>query len=357
MDLFSTLCTLNQPQIEPRNSPNSLRPISWDEIVGQPHLFDAQAPLRRSIENKTLRSCLVWGPPGSGKTSFSKLLPLAFKELYHVSLIATETGVGEIKKLISEHSRLGNQLLLVIDEFHRFSKLQQDTFLRPVEEEQILLVGMTTQNPKYFLDRALLSRLDVFEFKKLRPEALELLIIRSWTRLIGASPFKKTPGADELLKSLIAICDGDARMALMGLLRILDLHPNIGDFSPGEVKQILTSLNLDQPQKSLDPELHYRWISDYIKAMRGGNESEALNKLKNLLEQGEDPLFIGRRLIIFAAEDVGLASPSLQTYVQSIFEGVKAVGLPEGRILLSAATLACSRAKKSREAYDRINSI
>ncbi len=353
MDLFNPPTNLPPTDSQPGLSPHALRPLTWDEILGQDHLFSPGSPLRRSIENKTMRSLIAWGPPGTGKTSFSKLLTASFAPRPHVALIATETGVGEIKKIISDYTHLGNKLLLVIDEFHRFTKLQQDTFLRPVEEEQILLVGMTTQNPKYFLDRALLSRLDIFEFKKLPTDALEALLIRSWARRQGASPFKKTPASDELLSSIIAISDGDARMALMALFRVLDLHPQVADFDVETVKKILHELELDKPKKSLDPELHYRWISDYIKAMRSGNENEALTKLKALIDQGEDPLFIGRRLIIFAAEDVGLASPALQPYVQSLYEGVKAVGLPEGRILLTAATLACLRAKKSREAFNK----
>ena len=330
------------------------RPREWNELLGQERLLGPGKPLRNRIDNKQMTSMIVWGPPGTGKSSFAKLLVSTFSTEYCFELLATETGVGEIKKIIQDLSQKRLSALLIVDEFHRFTKLQQDVFLRSVEEGQIVLVGLTTENPKYFLNRALMSRLEIIEFRKLSNEDLKLILIRAWCRGKDFCPYIQNPGTDRLLENAIQQSDGDARYAIHLLERVLRSHPSLTNLEIDQIETIVRELEIDKPQKSLDPELHYRWISDFIKAMRRGDEIESRSKLVKLIDQGEDPLFLARRLVIFAAEDVGLASPSLQPYIQSIYEGVKTVGLPEGIILLTAGTLACCRARKSREAASPI---
>ncbi len=331
------------------------RPRTWDELVGQDQHLAPGRPLRKILDSKSLQSLIIWGPPGTGKSSFSKLVVSHFKDWKCYELLATETGTPEIKRIIQELSSKGQRGILVVDEFHRFSKLQQDVFLRSVEEGDIVLVGLTTENPKHFLNRALLSRLEIVEFKKHSLSTITTILERGWARSSSGIPFLKNELSNLAIHKIAVLCDGDARLALNFLERLLSHADFNNNLSVEALEQLFNELGLNDNYKSMDPELHYRWASDYIKAMRRGDEAESLSRLKSMIDHGEDPLFISRRQIIFAAEDVGLASPTLQSYVQSIFEGVKSVGMPEAKYLLVAGTLACCRARKSREVADKLS--
>jgi putative ATPase len=320
-----------------------VRPQTQEDFLGQ-------GQIAKLFERSLVKSFLIWGPPGCGKTTFARLWVSKFKDLEVHELFATETGVPEIKKIIQDAKRRGVRVVIVVDEFHRFTKLQQDVFLKSVEEGDVALVALTTENPKYFVNRALLSRMDVFELKRLSDTDVSKILSKAWSRHPTAKPFQNRETDQKILSEIVKVSEGDARYAIGILDEILSHHENRLSEDSEAVIQYLKSHGIFDSKKSLDEETHYRWISDYIKAMRRGDEKESIQKLKGMLDHGEDPLFISRRQIIFASEDVGLASPALQGYVQAIYDGVKTVGMPEAAILLSSGTLACCRAKKSREA-------
>jgi putative ATPase len=354
-DLFSTVGETSSSPVYTEPLAALCRPRDLDDFLGHESL--KTNPIVRQILGGTLTTNLIlWGPPGVGKTSFVRLLRERTTR-HFVEFSASESKVSDFKKLISEAQRPGHPgFLLFVDEIHRLSKVQQDSLLQAVEDGRLMLVGTTTENPAYTLSRALLSRSIVVELRALKSSDLKDLLGKALRRYAGNRAVLDTLNhmqMDQSLEHIAHLSGGDARRALLILDCVLGLDAQLLT----DVERLKVDLKTFLPQarfEALDDERHYRLISDYIKAMRASDEAKALDRLAKLLMAGEDPLFVSRRLLIFAAEDVGMASSHLQAYVVAVHQAVQAVGMPEARILLAAATLAASRARKSREAYDKI---
>jgi putative ATPase len=321
------------------------RPTSLEGFVGQHKVVGEGQFLRTMITQGKPTSLILWGPPGTGKTTLARIIAasgsFAFEEISAVT-----SGLPDVKKVIeraTERKRLGKGTVLFVDEIHRFNKAQQDAFLPHVENGTIILIGATTENPSFEVIGPLLSRSRVVVLESLSQEQLEEIITRATKELSGKTI---EPAARLLLAELAA---GDARIALNGLETAAGLSGAI--IKPEHIKQALqkTSLKYDK-----GGEYHYNLISAFIKSLRGGAVDAALFYLARMLEGGEDPKFIARRMVIFASEDVGLADNAMLPLATATFQAIERIGLPEGRIILSQTTIALAQAPKSRSAYDAI---
>ncbi len=322
-----------------------VRPATLGEFIGQAQVVGEGQFLRTMIKQGTPTSLILWGPPGTGKTTLARIIAgsgdFAFEEVSAVT-----SGLPEVKKVIeraTERQRLGQATVLFVDEIHRFNKAQQDAFLPHVEKGTIILIGATTENPSFEVIGPLLSRSRVVVLESLSAEQLEAIIARGMKQIPGK---QIDPDAAALLAQVSA---GDARVALNGLETAAEIAG--GRITLEHIKQAMqkTSLKYDK-----SGEYHYNLISAYIKSMRGGATDAALFYLARMLEGGEDPKFIARRLVIFASEDVGLADNAMLTLATTTFQAIERIGLPEGRLVLSHATIALSLAPKSRAATDAI---
>jgi putative ATPase len=322
-----------------------VRPKTLAEFIGQSGVVGEGQFLRTMIEQGKPTSLILWGPPGTGKTTLARIIAgsgdFAFEELSAVT-----SGLADVKKVIeraSERQRLGQSTVLFVDEIHRFNKAQQDAFLPHVEGGTIILIGATTENPSFEVIGPLLSRSRVVVLESLSTDQIESIIERAMHQMPGK---KIDPAAQLLLAELSA---GDARIALNGLEVAAGISG--GAMTPEHVKQAMqkTSLRYDK-----GGEYHYNLISAFIKSMRGGAVDAALFYLARMLEGGEDPKFIARRLVIFASEDIGPADNAMLSLALAAFQAVERIGLPEARINLSHATIALARSPKSRDAYDAI---
>lgn len=332
-----------------------MRPRDLSEFVGQAHLAGEGKILRRAIEADRLRSVILYGPPGCGKTALGHLI--ASRTQAHVERVnAVAAGVEELRRAIEaarfRKSHQGRRTILFIDEIHRFNKAQQDVLMPEVEEGTVILVGATTHNPFFSLVSPLLSRSLVAEFKPLSPEEIQILLRRAITdreRGLGTMKLEVEEGA---IRFLAEISDGDARRALNGLeLAALTTPPDSGG-----VIRISQQVAEESVQKKAvvydrDEDAHYDTISAYIKSMRGSDPDAALYWLAKMLYAGEDPRFIARRLVICAAEDVGNADPQALVIATAAQQSVEFVGLPECRIPLAQATVYIACAPKSNAAY------
>ncbi|MBW3538616.1 replication-associated recombination protein A [Candidatus Parcubacteria bacterium] len=321
-----------------------VRPGHVGEVIGQEHLVGENRFLRALIEKGQPTSMILWGPPGSGKTTLARIISASGNYAFE-ELSAVAAGLPEVKKVIErakQRYRMGQPTILFIDEIHRFNKAQQDAFLPHVEDGTIILIGATTENPSFEVIGPLLSRSRVVTLESLSAEQLQAIIKRAMGELKGKT---LEPEAARLLAELAG---GDARVALNGL----ETAAGLADVITVEtVKQALqkTSLKYDKTG-----EYHYNLISAYIKSLRGGAVDAALFYLSRMLEGGEDPKFIARRLIIFASEDVGMADTTALNLAVSTFLAIERIGLPEGKIVLSQTTIAMATSPKSRAAYDAI---
>ena len=326
-----------------------MRPVTIDEFVGQRHLLGPGKLLSQVIQAGRLHSLLLWGPPGSGKTTLAQLLAASCgAHCFHFS--AVTSGVKELKKIIEEAEglhRLGKPMVLFVDEIHHFNKAQQDTFLPHVENGTVILIGATTENPSFEIIPPLLSRCQVLVLYPLSPEELGEIIERTLhdeERGLGQLKLKMNP---EALEFLVQESRGDARPALNTLetATALTRQQEIAISSLQEAMQ-KRALLYDK-----SGEEHYNVISAFIKSLRGSDPDAALYWLMRMLEAGEDPLFIARRMIVFASEDIGNADPRALQVAVAAKDAVHFVGLPEGKIPLSQAVTYLATAPKSNASY------
>lgn len=331
---------------EKHNQPlaDKVRPRELSELIGQEHIVGPGRFIRSLVESGQPVSVILWGPPGSGKTTLARIIATSGRHAFE-EISAVVSGLADVKKVIErakDRQAMGGSTVLFVDEIHRFNKAQQDAFLPHVEKGTIILIGATTENPSFEVISPLLSRSRVVILNALTADQLETLLDRAMAELPGKH---LEPGARKLLAELAA---GDGRVALNGLEAAAALADKI---TPEAVKQAMqkTSLRYDK-----GGEFHYNLISAFIKSIRGGATDAALFYLARMLEAGEDPKFIARRIVIFASEDIGEADHSMLTLAVSTFQAIERIGLPEGKIILSHATIAMAKAPKSRAANDAI---
>jgi len=318
---------------------NKLRPKSLDEFVGQEHLVGPGKPLREAIDIKHLFSFILWGPPGSGKTTLARIYANALgADFYELS--AVDSGKDDIKKVIPKKGTLGfsKPVVLFIDEIHRFNKAQQDFLLPFVERGDVTLIGATTENPSFEVISALLSRCRVFVLNELTPDDLGKIITHA-SKVLRS----KIPSAAR--EWLIAMAQGDARQAITVLE---NTHKLYGKITTETLTETIQSTYLRYDKKG---EEHYNTISAYIKSMRAGQADAALYYLARMVDAGEDPLFIARRMVVFASEDIGLAVPTALVVANATFEACDKIGYPECAINLAHGTAYLAECKKSRRSY------
>ena len=327
-----------------------MRPRTLDEFVGQDQIVGEGRALRRSIENDTVPSLIFWGPPGSGKTTLAEII--ANMTGAHFSAIsAVSAGVADLRKIVAQAQQrraLGKRTVLFIDEIHRFNKAQQDSVLPYVEDGTITLIGATTENPSFEVISALLSRSRVFVLKALTDEEVGTIVDRALLdreRGLGALSIVLTPDARS---ALVSLANGDARVALS----TLEFAVNAAPAAENETRTIDAPLIADAMQRraaSYDKggEQHYDVISAFIKSIRGSDPDAAVYWLARMIDAGEDPLFIARRLVILASEDVGLADSRALSVAMAAQQAVHFVGMPEGFYPLAHCTLYLATAPKS----------
>jgi putative ATPase len=337
----------NQPLAE------RLRPKTLDDYIGQQHLVGKGAVLRKMIESGNISSLILWGPPGVGKTTLAKIIANTLERPFYI-LSAVSSGVKDVREAIdkAKKTQFFNRPnpILFIDEIHRFSKSQQDSLLASVEQGIVTLIGATTENPSFEVISPLLSRCQVYILESLGKEDLLKIVDLALTRDIVLKG--KKVRIDEST-ALLRYSGGDARK----LLNVLELVVNAAE---GDEVVINNETVTDRLQKNLaiydkKGEMHYDIISAFIKSLRGSDPDAAVYWLARMLEGGEDVKFIARRLLILAAEDIGLANPNALLLAQSTFDAVHKIGMPESRIILSECTIYLATSPKSNSAYSAID--
>ena len=324
---------------------DQLRPRSLDEVIGQQHLLGPEGTLRRMIASGRLGSLILWGPPGTGKTTVARLLADQIGYKFE-QISAVFSGVADLKKAF-EKARIermaGRRTLLFVDEIHRFNRAQQDGFLPVMEDGTVVLVGATTENPSFELNAALLSRSQVLRFESLSLEDLEALVLRAEARTGAALPLE-----DDARATLLTLADGDGR-ALLGLVEEV-----LASARPGEVLDKTTLLGVVQRRAPIYDKAqdgHYNLISALHKTVRGSDPDAALYYFARMLEAGEDPLFLARRLIRMSVEDIGLADPQALQQAIAARDAYQMLGSPEGELALAQVVVYLALAPKSNAVY------
>ena len=328
-----------------------MRPRSLDHFFGQEQVVGPGTFLRSMIEEDRVPSLLLYGPSGTGKTTLAKIISELTSSRF-VMLNATNVGIGELRSTIEEAIRIRNSLqqrtILFLDEIHRFNKSQQDVLLPSVESGQIILIGATTENPFFEVNRPLLSRLRLLTLERLNATALVAILRRALTDEEYGLGKKALIVTDDLLEDIGRFVDGDARMALNVLEQVGAMVRPHEEITIEVVEKVLGRRVYRYDKKGNN---HYDVISAFIKSMRGSDPDAVLYYLARMIEAGEDPVFIARRIIICAAEDVGLADPQALVVANAAAQAAHMVGFPEARIILSQAALYVALAPKSNSAY------
>ena len=330
--------------VTPRPLADILRPASLEEVLGQDHLLGPDAPLGRMTGEGRLTSMILWGPPGTGKTTIARLLA-GSTNLKFEPLSAVFSGVADLRKVFErakERRVAGQGTLLFVDEIHRFNRAQQDSFLPYVEDGTVILVGATTENPSFELNGALLSRSQVFVLNRLGHEALGALLARAEEKIDRILPL-----TDEARSALSAMADGDGRYLLNLVEEIVLLNPD----DTLNVVDLTKALQKRAPLYDKSREAHYNLISALHKSLRGSDADAALYWLARMLSGGEDPRYIARRLTRFAVEDIGLADPDALPQSLAAWEAYERIGSPEGELAIAQCVVYLATAPKSNAVY------
>lgn len=330
-----------------------VRPARHDDLRGQPAIWSEGAPLRELVDKDRFHALLFWGPPGTGKTSLAQVIGAASGRPLAI-LSAVLHGVKDIRRVVDEseeHQAAGGKAtLLFMDEIHRLSKSQQDVLLPALEAGTVKFIGATTENPSFEVNRAILSRALVFRFERLSDEALVDILQRAITK--DAAVAKGLTIDPEVFHALARSADGDARRALNLLDAVSAVAPHGEIVTKDMLKRVAPQLNLQYDKQG---DLHYDVISAFIKSIRASQPDAAVYYLARMLESGEDPVFVARRIVIAASEDIGNANPTALLVATAAMQAVHMVGMPEARIMLGQATTYLAASPKSNRSYLAIN--
>ena len=332
-----------------------MRPPSFDEFVGQQHIVGSERVLRKALEADRLPSFILWGPPGSGKTTLARLVAQTANASFS-PVSAVTSGVADLRRIVGEareNQALHQQkTILFVDEIHRFNKSQQDVILPHVEDGTVIFIGATTENPSFEVISPLLSRCRVFTLEALSPEHVEDIVRRALVNQVTGLGKLNAELDSGALEQLVIVANGDARVALNALeTAVFAVEPDDRGRRKIDLAIVSDALQRRSPMYDKAGEGHYDTISAFIKSVRGSSPDGALYWLARMIEAGEDPLFIARRLVILAAEDIGLAQPEALAMAVAAQQSVHLLGMPEGRIPLAEATVYLAAAPKSNSAY------
>ena len=335
-----------------------VRPKNLDEFIGQEHIVGKDKLLYRTIKADRLSSLILWGPPGCGKTSLAKVISETTKYKF-TKINAVTSGVSDIKRAVEEADNPllnpSGKCILFIDEIHRFNKLQQDALLPYVEDGTVILIGATTENPYFEVNKALISRSMVIKLEPLKKEDIFKILKNALINKEGLGNYN-IKISDDTLETIAEVSGGDVRTALNGL-EVAVLTTKMNSDGVIEITDEIASQSLNKRKAMFDKsgDSHYDNISAFIKSMRGSDPDAAVFYLARALNGGEDPVFLARRIVICASEDVGLANPQALILATSAMQAVTMVGMPEARIILSEAAIYVANSKKSNASYNAIN--
>lgn len=333
-----------------------LRPQSLNDYIGQTHLVGEDGIIRRMIETGRVNSFILWGPPGVGKTTLARIIA-AQTDVPFYTLSAVTSGVKEVREVLSRCEADARSMfvkgrpILFIDEIHRFNKSQQDSLLGAVEKGTVTLIGATTENPSFEVIRPLLSRAQVYTLKPLEESDLEALLERALT---NDDQLKKRTFDIRSKEALFRFAGGDARK-LLNIIDLIEQSTPDGETVVIDDDVVTTRLQQNPAAYDRNGEMHYDIISAFIKSIRGSDPHAAVYWLARMVAGGEDPAFIARRLVILAAEDIGLANPNALLLANATFDALNKIGWPEGRIILSECAIYLANSPKSNSAYAAIN--
>jgi putative ATPase len=342
--------TPSEEDIRSKPLAERMRPQTLEEFVGQQKIVGQGRALRRIIEEDRLQSLILWGPPGSGKTTLARIIAATTAARF-IPFSGVTSGIKEVREVMSEadayRKRANRRTVLFIDEIHRFNKAQQDAFLPYVESGTIILIGATTENPSFEVISALLSRSKVFVLEALLPDDLLAILKRAMENHLSGFDFQIN-AADDILRAIAVYASGDARVAL----NTFELAVSIAETDETGTKVITAEVLRESLQRAAlrydkNGEEHFNLVSAFIKSIRNSDPDAAIYWLARMIEGGEDPMFIARRIVIHASEDIGLADPNALVQAVAAMQTVRFVGLPEARLALTQATLYLATAPKS----------